>query len=234
MSPGDVDHGFSGLTGFAADLLMQLGDVGVGVLVLVELVFPPIPSEVILPFAGYLSQAGSLSLPWLVVWSTVGSWLGSLVYYWIGRTIGMPRAVRIIAATRVIGRSDLERGAAWFERHGRWSVLVGRVIPGVRSVISLPAGAARMAMVPFSLLTIGGSAVWNTVLIGLGAALGSQHQRLQQYLEYVDYVVYVAVGVAVAVLVLRRIREHRAEGHSAVGDPQWTADRQQESDSAEG
>ncbi|PZR52246.1 DedA family protein [Xylanimonas oleitrophica] len=194
-----------------------MGDVGVGLLVLLEMVFPPIPSEVVLPFAGYLSQAGDLSLPWLCVWSTVGAWLGSLVYYGIGRAVGMARAVRLLAATRLVSRSDLERGAAWFERHGGGAVFVGRLIPGVRSVISLPAGAARMNLLSFSAFTLLGSGIWNTVLISLGAALGTQHERLHQYLGYVDYVVYTAVAVAVAVLVVRRVREHRREATSASG-----------------
>lgn len=209
ITAAPADHGFTGLTGWAADLLLSVGDVGIGLLVLVEVVVPPIPSEAILPFAGYLTQTGSLSLVGLILWSTLGAWLGSLVYYGVGRALGMDRAVRLVAATRLITREDLDRGVTWFERHGRPSVFFGRMIPGVRSVISLPAGAARMDLLAFSILTLLGSGLWNGMLIGVGAALGTEHERLEQYLGHVDLVVYGALAAAVGVLVWRRVREVR-------------------------
>ncbi|MBF0723865.1 DedA family protein [Sanguibacter inulinus] len=209
------DHGFTGLTGWAADLLLSVGDIGIGLLVLVEVVVPPIPSEAILPFAGYLTQSGSLSLVGLIVYSTIGAWLGGLVYYGVGRALGMERAVRLVAATRLITRDDLDRGVTWFERHGRPSVFFGRMIPGVRSVISIPAGASRMNLVTFSVLTMLGSGLWNGMLIGVGAALGSEHERLEKYLGYVDLVVYAALALAVGVLVWRRVREARSARSTA-------------------
>lgn len=207
-----TDHGFSGLTGLAADVLTALGDVGVGLLVFIEVLVPPIPSEVILPFAGYLSQSGDLSLGWLIVWSTLASWLGALLLYWLGAAIGVERAVRLLAATRLVSRSDLERGASWFQRRGGWTVLVGRLVPGIRSLISIPAGATRMNLVWFSAYTIVGSGVWNSLLIGVGAALGTQHERLEHLLGYLDYAVYTAIAVALVVLVLRRVQEARRGG----------------------
>ncbi|GAA2444779.1 DedA family protein [Agromyces soli] len=212
------DHGFTGLTGFAADVLNALGDVGVGVLVFLEVLIPPIPSEVILPFAGYLSQAGDLNLGWLIVWSTAASLAGALVLYGLGAAIGLERAIRWIAWTRLVSLSDLERGAEWFHRFGKWSVLLGRLIPGVRSLISLPAGADRMPLVVFSLFTVLGSGLWNTLLIGVGAALGTQHHLLEQWLEYLDLVVYTAIAAALVVLVVRRIREARRVKRITAGD----------------
>lgn len=206
-----TDHGFTGLTGFAADVLTALGDIGVGVLVFLEVLIPPIPSEVILPFAGYLSQSGHLNLGWLVFWSTLASWLGALLLYGLGAAIGMDRAVRMLAATRLVSRSDLERGSDWFVRRGGWTVLVGRMVPGVRSLISIPAGAARMNLVTFSVYTIIGSGLWNTLLLGVGAALGTQHEQLEEYLGYLDYVVYTAIAIALVVLVARRVREAAGE-----------------------
>lgn len=200
-------HGFTGLTGFAADVLSALGDIGVGVLVFIEVLVPPVPSEVILPFAGYLSQSGDLDLAWLLFWSTLASWAGALLMYWLGAAIGMKRAVDGLAATRLVSRADLDRGADWFRRRGGWTVLVGRLVPGVRSLISLPAGASRMNPIRFSLYTIIGSGAWNALLIGVGAALGTQHERLEGYLSYLDYVVYGALALGLALLVLRRVRE---------------------------
>lgn len=207
---GATDHGFTGLTGFAADVLTALGDIGVGVLVFLEVLVPPIPSEVILPFAGYLSQSGELHLGWLLFWSTSASWLGALLLYSLGAAIGMDRAVRLLAATRLVSRTDLERGAAWFARSGGWTVLVGRMVPGVRSLISIPAGASRMGIARFSIYTIIGSGAWNALLLGVGAALGTQHEQLEQYLGYLDYAVYTAIAIALVVLVARRVREAAA------------------------
>lgn len=206
-----ADHGFTGLTGFAADVLTALGDIGVGVLVFLEVLVPPIPSEVILPFAGYLSQSGSLNLGWLILWSTLASWLGALLLYGLGAAIGMDRAVRMLAATKLVSRSDLERGSEWFVRSGGWTVLVGRMVPGVRSLISIPAGASRMNLATFSIYTIIGSGLWNALLLGVGAALGTQHEKLEQYLGYLDYAVYSAIAIALVVLVVRRIREASGE-----------------------
>ena len=214
----DAEHGFTGLSGFAADVLTALGDVGVGVLVFLEVLVPPIPSEVILPFAGYLSQSGQLHLGWLLLWSTLASWLGALLLYWLGSAIGMARAIRLLAGTRLVSRSDLERGAAWFTRSGAWTVLVGRMVPGVRSLISIPAGAARMNLLTFSIYTILGSGLWNALLLGVGAALGTQHEKLEQYLGYLDYAVYSAIAIALVVLVVRRVREAAARPRRAKAD----------------
>lgn len=203
----DAEHGFTGLTGFAADVLTSLGDIGVGVLVFLEVLIPPIPSEVILPFAGYLSQSGHLDLGWLIFWSTLASWSGALLLYWLGAAIGMQRAVRMLAATRLVSRSDLERGSDWFVRSGGWTVLVGRMVPGVRSLISIPAGASRMNLAVFSIYTVIGSGLWNTLLLGVGAALGTQHEQLEHYLGYLDYIVYAAIAIALVVLIVRRMRE---------------------------
>lgn len=213
-SAGSTDHGFSGLTGFAADVLTALGDVGVGILVFIEVLIPPIPSEVILPFAGYLSQSGDLNLGWLIFYATLASYVGALLLYWLGHAIGMNRAIRFLAATKMISRTDLDRGSQWFVKSGAWTVLVGRMVPGVRSLISLPAGASGMNLVRFSIYTIIGSGTWNSLLIGVGALLGTQHERLEGYLSYVDYVVYGAIGIALVVLVVRRIRESRTSRSS--------------------
>lgn len=211
----EAEHGFTGLTGFAADVLTALGDVGVGVLVFLEVLIPPIPSEVILPFAGYLSQSGELQLGWLIFWSTLASWLGALLLYGLGAAIGMDRAIRLLAATRLVSRTDLQRGSDWFVRSGGWTVLVGRMVPGVRSLISIPAGASRMNLALFSVYTVIGSGLWNTLLIGVGAALGTQHEQLEHYLGYLDYVVYAAIAIALVVLVIRRMREAAGERRAA-------------------
>jgi membrane protein DedA with SNARE-associated domain len=110
----------------------------------------------------------------------------------------------------LVDRSDFERAAGWFTRHGRAAVFFGRLIPGVRSLISLPAGAARMPVLTFSVFTIAGSAIWNTLLIGLGAALGTQYALIDRYANYLNYAVYAALGVLLVVLITRGIGRARA------------------------
>lgn len=197
-------EGEGGLVAFAGDLLLALGDVGVGALVLLETVVPPVPSEVILPYAGYLARAGRLTIAGLIAWSTAGSTVGALLLYWLGAALGMPRASRLLARTRLVDEDDLERGAAWFHRHGAVAVLVGRLVPGVRSIISIPAGADRMHLVLFVLCTAIGSGVWNAALIGLGAALGTQRHLIDPYLDVLDIVVYAGLALALVVLIVRR------------------------------
>lgn len=208
-SPGAEE---GGLVALAGDLLLAIGDVGVGALVLLETVVPPVPSEVILPYAGYLARQGRLTIAGLIAWSTIGSTVGALLLYGLGAALGMRRASRLLARTRLVDEDDLARGVAWFHRHGAVAVLVGRLVPGVRSLISVPAGADRMHLGLFVLCTAVGSGAWNAALIGLGAALGTQRHVIDPILEAVDVVVYAAVAVAVVVLVVRRVRRRRREG----------------------
>ncbi len=200
----------TGILGWAESVIETLGEWGVGVLVLLETVFPPLPSEAILPLAGYLSQRGTLSLPLVFVTATAGAYLGALGLYALGAVLGLERAIGWLAKIPLLERDDLEQAADWFHRHGRTSVFFGRLIPGVRSLISLPAGADRMNLLSFSLCTVAGSGIWNGLLIGLGAALGEQHQLVEQYSRYLNWAIYAGIAAFVVWLVVRRVRRHRA------------------------
>jgi membrane protein DedA with SNARE-associated domain len=200
----------TGILGWAESVIQALGEWGVGALVLLETVFPPLPSEAILPLAGYLTQRGDLSLPLVVVTATLGAYLGALGLYALGAVLGMERAVRWLAKLPLLDRDDLEGAADWFHRHGRASIFFGRLIPGVRSLISLPAGAERMNLAGFSLFTVAGSGLWNGLLIGLGAALGQQYQLVERYSQFLNYAVYAAIAAFVVWLVARRVRRNRA------------------------
>lgn len=199
-----------GLVGFALTLMDGIGEWGVGLFTLLETVFPPIPSEIVLPLAGFLAHQGELNLALTIVTSTAGAYVGALGLYWLGATLGLERAIRWLAKLPLVDREDFERAADWFTRHGRSAVFFGRLIPGVRSLISLPAGASRMNLVTFSLFTIAGSALWNSLLIGLGAALGTQYEVIAQYSDCLNYAVYAAIIGVVVWLVVRRVRRGRA------------------------
>ena len=199
-----------GILGWAESVINVSGEWGVGLLVLLETVFPPLPSEAILPLAGYLTQRGGLSLPLVVFTSTLGAYLGALGLYALGAALGLERAIRLLSKVPLLDREDLEHAADWFHRHGRGSVFFGRLIPGVRSLISVPAGADRMNLLAFSVCTVAGSGIWNGLLIGLGAALGEQHQLVDKYSRYLNYAIYAALAGVVVWLVVRKVRRDRA------------------------
>lgn len=209
-SSSDSIDKLSGLVGVAARIIAALGEAGVGLLTLIETVFPPIPSELVLPLAGFLAQQGRMNLALVLVTATLGAYLGGLILYGLGHRIGTERSIRLLSKLPLVDREDFEKAGGWFRRHGTWAVLFGRLIPGVRSLISLPAGAERMNLPLFSGLTILGSAVWNGVLIGLGAALGTQYELVDQYASVLDAVIYSAIGVLLLALLVRSVRRHRA------------------------
>ncbi|MCJ1714109.1 DedA family protein [Curtobacterium sp. VKM Ac-2922] len=216
-SGGPETSEMGGLSGLVLQLIDRLGEWGVALMLFVETVFPPIPSEVILPLAGFLAGAGRMNLVLVLVLATLGSYVGALVLYWLGRVIGFERTVRWLGKLPLVDEDDFRRAAAWFHRHGRSAVLFGRLVPIVRSLISLPAGADRMPLVSFSFFTVLGSGLWNSVLVLGGAALGTQYERVEQYTEWIDYGMYTAIVVVVAVFVVRRVRRSRAERVSRTG-----------------
>lgn len=192
-SGGAGGTGLTGLSGFVADVIAWLGEAGVGVLTLAETVFPPIPSEVVLPLAGYLAERGRLNVVWVLVAATAGAVAGAWLLYLLGARLGRDRAVRVLARLPLLSERDVRRAEDWFDRRGEWAVLIGRLIPGVRSLISLPAGTEKMPLGRFLLLTALGSAVWNGLLIGAGYALGTQWRLVERFADWLNYAVYAAL-----------------------------------------
>jgi membrane protein DedA with SNARE-associated domain len=199
----------TGLLGWAERVMNAMGEWGVGLLVLLETIFPPLPSEVVLPLAGFLTSQDTMMLPLVIVMATVGAYLGALGLYAVGARLGQERSVRLLSKLPLVDAEDFRRAGRWFERHGRSSVFFGRLVPGVRSLISLPAGAHRMPLVQFSLFTLAGSALWNGVLVGLGAALGTQYALVERYSRFLNYAVWTAIAVLVVWLIIRRVRQNR-------------------------
>jgi membrane protein DedA with SNARE-associated domain len=199
-----------GLLGLAAQAIDNLGEWGVGLFTLAETVLPPIPSEVILPLAGFLARQGDLNLVLIFVTSTLGAYLGALLLYWLGAKLGLERSIRGLSKLPLVDREDFDNAAGWFRRHGRSSIFFGRLLPGVRSLISLPAGASNMHLGTFSLFTLAGSGLWNGALIGLGFLLGTQYRLIEQYSRFLNYAVYVVLGLMVVWLVLRSVRRSRS------------------------
>ena len=201
----------TGLAGVATDVMDALGEIGVGVLVLSENVFPPIPSEVVLPLAGYLASRGRMDLTLVIVAATVGSVLGALLLYEVGVRTGRARLRRFIDWMPLLEGEDLDRAESWFARHGEASVLLGRCVPVVRSLISVPAGFAEMPRWRFLVLTAIGSGLWNAVFVGAGYALGEQFDEIERYSGWLNTAVYAAIAVLLLLGLRRALRRRRAE-----------------------
>lgn len=200
----------TGLVGWVADVIATFGAWGVAALIAVENLFPPIPSEVVLPFAGFLAGRGDLD-PWtMVVAATVGSVLGAVVLYELGRAVGRERTGRLLVRLPLVSGDDVQRASDWFERHGRSSVLVGRFVPLVRSLVSLPAGADGMPRPTFLLLTTVGSAVWNAAWVWAGHALGSRWEQAGRWSDALNLALLVVAVALVGRFAWRRRPAGRA------------------------
>lgn len=200
----------TGLAGWVVGVIEQLGPLGVGLVVALENLFPPIPSEVVLPVAGYVASQGGMDLAWAVVAATLGAVAGAWILYGLGAWFGRDRLRRWLAAVPLMEVEDLDRAEAWFDRHGAAAVLIGRCVPVVRSLVSVPAGLERMPQPTFLLYTAIGSAVWNSVLIVGGYVLGARWENIGHYSDYLNTAVYVAIAVVVVRFVWTRLRRRRA------------------------
>ena len=209
--PAPLVTDLSGLAGWVLDVIQAMGAVGVAALVALENLFPPLPSEVILPLAGFLAGQGKLSLAAVIVAATVGSVVGALVLYWAGAALGRERLRRIAERTPLMDADDVDRAQGWFDRHGRTAVLAGRLVPGVRSLISIPAGVSRMPLLPFLAYTTLGSAAYNAVLVLLGHQLGSRWTSVEKYSDPINYGVYALIALGILVAVLRRAKHRRTD-----------------------
>ena len=206
------------LTDWVTDVVETLGYVGVAVLVALESVFPPIPSEVVLPLAGFVTGRGDASFVGMVGAATLGSVAGAWVLYGISAAIG-PERLRAFVVRRGrwfgVKEADLDRAEAWFDKRSGAAVLIGRCVPLVRSLVSVPAGFRRMPFLRFTVYTAIGSAVWNVALIGGGAVLGDRWERVGDYVGLLQGALIITVVAGVAVFVWRRIVKPRL---AAAGD----------------
>ena len=183
------------MTGWIEYLIEAFGALGVALLMTLENLFPPIPSEFILPFAGFLVGRGELGFLPALVASTAGSLSGALILYALGRWGGRNLILRYGRFLRV-KEADLDRAEGWFDKYDQWVVLFGRMVPGVRSVVSSPAGMLRTPFLQFVLLTTAGSAAWNALLLGAGWYLGENWQQIQGIVGSVSNLVLILVAVA--------------------------------------
>ncbi|MCQ6561823.1 DedA family protein [Paenibacillus mendelii] len=195
------------------EMMNEFGYIGVFLLITIENVFPPIPSEVILTFGGFMTTTSNLTLLGMVIASTIGSVFGAIVLYYIGYLIDRTRMERIIVRWGRILRltpADVHKAYNWFSKYGVWTVLLCRLVPLLRSLISIPAGSTRMNIGLFILLTTVGSLIWNTTLISIGAAVGSSWESIVAYMDIYSNIAYalIALGcLGIFIYIIRRKRK---------------------------
>ena len=192
------------------NLLSSLGYVGVAFLMTVENVFPPIPSELIMPLAGFSATQGDLTLLGVIIAGTVGSVLGALPLYYLGALFGEERLTRWAdryGKWLTVSGKDVKRADDWFERHGNKVVLFARLVPGIRSLISVPAGMSKMNLGVFLLYTTLGTGLWAALLACGGWLLGDNYEAISRYLGPISYVVFAGLAVAAIVWIVRRRSE---------------------------
>ena len=202
--PGFIGDALNWVVG----LVETLGYPGLAIVVALENVFPPIPSEAVLPLAGYLVSQGRMTLWGAVLASTIGSVAGALVLYWLGYAWGERRVRALVKAHGrwlTIDEDDLDRSKEWFEHHGRMAVFIARLAPLTRSLISIPAGVEKMPLGPFLVYTTLGSGIWNAVLIGAGMLLGANWQLVERYQSILGMAVVGLLVLAVVWFVGRRL-----------------------------
>lgn len=208
-----MENPLSGLTSWVTDVVESFGYFGVAFMIFLENLVPPIPSEVVLPLAGFLVGQGRFSFIPVVVAATIGSIVGALTLYAIGAGLGESRLrylIRKFGRFVLMDEGDLDKSRDWFQRHGSKAVFFGRLVPGIRSLISIPAGIVGMHIWQFVLYTAIGSTIWNATLIGFGWALGNQWDRVEGYTSILQYIVIAVVaGLALWFLWSRRERIRR-------------------------
>nr|VDG62691.1 DedA family protein [Streptococcus thermophilus] len=204
----------SGIIDWIVNLMDALGAPGVGIAILLENLFPPIPSEVVLPLGGFTVAQGSLNFVSVFIWATIGSVVGAYMLYGLGAWLGADRLRAIADWMWLVKASDVDKALEWFDRYGKPSIFFGRLIPGVRSLISIPAGLDRMNLLTFGLWTTLGSGIWNFILIYLGFKLGENWEVVERYVDQYSKVVYVLLILIVLgflVFFIRRAIRERNE-----------------------
>ncbi|MDB4955307.1 MAG: rane protein DedA [Myxococcales bacterium] len=191
-------------------LVIDLGYPGLFVLIVLESTLVPIPSELVMPFAGYLAQRGDFSLPVILVINSVAAMVGSGICYWLGKTLGKPFLVKY-GKFFLLRQKDIERTERFFASHGRATILIGRFLPVVRHVISIPAGIARMPLVPFFTQTFIGATIWGSVLIMIGYELGEKSKTIAEQLKHVDLIVGVVIICVLLALAIRFVIRRRRD-----------------------
>ncbi|WP_088012169.1 DedA family protein [Gottfriedia acidiceleris] len=192
------------------------GYLGIFLLIALENIFPPIPSEVILTFGGFMTTQSSLSKIGVIFFSTLGSVIGAVILFWIGTLLDVKKLEKIVdrwGHFLRLTKKDVHKADEWFSKYGVWTVFFCRLIPLIRSLISIPAGMARMNFWIFLLFTTLGSLIWNTILVLVGASVGASWENIVEYMDVYSSIIYgiLAIGLVIFIFLFIKKRKHSAQ-----------------------
>lgn len=198
---------------WVTDMMEQFGYLGIFLMMTLENVFPPIPSEVILPFAGFMTTYTSLSVFGVMITATTGSIVGAIILYGIGMLMGVERMERVVDRWGYIIRvkkEDIQKADAWFDKYGYWTVLFCRMVPLIRSLISIPAGMSNMRFSLFLFFTMIGTVIWNLILVLIGVVLGDSWEDILGFMEIYSTAVYLLIGSGFVLILILYIHKKRS------------------------
>ncbi|MCC6996513.1 MAG: DedA family protein [Deltaproteobacteria bacterium] len=207
---------------FAQKTILEMGYLGIFVLMVLESTMVPVPSTLVMPFAGYLAAQGHFSLPLVIAMNGAGAIVGSLACYWLGAAGGKPLLLKY-GKYVLVKKSDVEKTEKFFESHGSATVFIARLLPVIRHFISIPAGIARMNMGKFLLQTFLGATLWGGGLAVLGYQIGANWSKVGKYMKRVDLIFGALVAVVLLVLLVRWLRKRKAPGADAAAAATTTA-----------
>lgn len=194
------------------DFMEQFGYIGIFLMIALENVFPPIPSEVILPFGGFMTTYTELTVVGVIIASTAGSVVGAVILYGIGLLLDVERLEKIIDRWGHILRvtkEDIHKADAWFDKYGIWTVFFCRMVPLIRSLISIPAGMSNMKFSLFLIFTFFGTLIWNIILVSIGAALGENWGRITEFMDVYSNIAYAIIGIGIIGFIVWFFRNKR-------------------------
>lgn len=208
--PGDYPVHMPNLNEWITSVIEALGGPGLALMMLLETVFPPIPSELVLPLAGFTIGQGQMGWLEVMLWTTSGSVVGAVFLYAVARAFGRERTIRWMAKLPLVEENDGDAAHRWFDKYGKVAVLTGRCVPGVRSLISIPAGTSQMPFGTFFFYTLLGSSAWNALLVTLGYVLGSNWHAVEGTVSIISKIVLALLVLGVLWFVYKRVSARRA------------------------
>ncbi|MCT1904411.1 DedA family protein [Oceanobacillus sojae] len=197
---------------WVTSIMEQFGYLGIFLMMTLENLFPPIPSEIILPFGGFMTTSSALTYTGVLSAATLGALIGAMLLYCVGMILDVGRLEKIVDRYGHIlrlKRSDIYKADDWFDKYGYWTVFFCRMVPLLRSLISIPAGMGRMNFGIFILLTAIGSIIWNSILIGIGAVLGENWHHVSAFMDVYSNIVYALIIAGIILCVIWYIRRRK-------------------------
>lgn len=195
------------------NIILSFGYLGITLVMFVENIFPPIPSEIIIPFSGFLVREGALSFPLVLLATTAGALLGAIVFYYIGALFGEAR-VRLLfkkyGKWALLSEKDFDHALSFFNRHSGSVVFWARFLPGLRSLISIPAGVARMKISTFLIYTTCGTLIWNVLLLTAGIYLGERWESVLLFIDRFEMIIYALFFMLLTFWLFKRVRALRS------------------------